>query len=108
MVLKQHGFNAICFNGEGYGTTDKSFSDISPFIKGLKQRFKYLVLFLDGDEAGRQYSLKLVSKLRCRSINLLSKQKDISDYQKTFGVRKTHKTLKKLLSKTFANEVQVF
>jgi hypothetical protein len=66
MVLRQHGFNAVCFNGEGYGTSDKSYSEIQPFVVGLKKRFKHIILFLDSDDAGLNYSVKLSSKIKCK------------------------------------------
>jgi hypothetical protein len=66
MVLRQHGFNAVCFNGEGYGTSDKSYSELQPFIVGLKKRFKHIILFLDSDDAGVSYAMKLSNKIKCK------------------------------------------
>lgn len=103
MVLRQHGFNAICFNGEGYGTSDKSYSELRPYIIGLNKRFENIILFLDADDAGVSYSMKLASKLRCKYI-LLPKEKDISDYQKKYGVRSAFRMVKKLISKKFKQD----
>lgn len=103
MVLKQHGFQAICFNGEGYGTSDKSYNELRPYIIGLKKRFENIVLFLDADDAGVSYSMKLASKLKCKYI-ILPKEKDISDYQKKYGVISTFRLVKKLISKKFKQD----
>lgn len=103
MVLKQHGFQAICFNGEGYGTSDKSYSELRPYIIGLKKRFENIILFLDADDAGVAYSIALASKLKCKYI-ILSKEKDISDYQKKYGVRSAFRMVKKLISKKFKQD----
>jgi len=103
MVLKQHGFQAICFNGEGYGTSDKSYSELRPYIIGLKKRFENIILFLDADDAGVAYSIALASKLKCKYI-ILPKEKDISDYQKKYGVRSAFRMVKKLISKKFKQD----
>lgn len=103
MVLKQHGFQAICFNGEGYGTSDKSYSELRPYIIGLKKRFENIILFLDADDAGVAYSIALASKLKCKYI-VLPKEKDISDYQKKYGVRSAFRMVKKLISKKFKQD----
>jgi len=101
MVLKQHGFNAICFSGEGTGTTAATFEVVRPYVKGLQKRFEHVVLFLDGDEAGINFTRILSQKLRVKSINLDAKCKDISDYQKINGIYRTKKIIKKKLSKCF-------
>lgn len=103
MVLKQHGFNAICFNGEGYGTSDKSYSELKPYITGLRNRFENIILFLDADDAGISYSAALASKLKCKYI-ILPKEKDISDHQKKYGIKSTFRLVKKLISKKFKQD----
>jgi DNA primase len=99
MVLKQHGFNAVALNGEGYGLSSDSYETIAPYITGLRKRFKKIVIFLDGDAAGVTFANKLSLRLKLPNIHLDPVFKDISDYQKHFGVVQTNRKIKKLLSK---------
>lgn len=104
MVLRQHGFPAICFNGEAYGSTKGSDSGrvVGSIIDILRKRFKRVLLFLDNDEAGIVASSKLGRNYNVQFITLKTpKCKDISDYQKRYGTYKTHRILKKLIAKTF-------
>lgn len=99
MVLHQHGFPAICFNGEGVGSGQEGFAAVLPHVRGLKRRFENIILFLDNDEAGVKHAAKLATKLKVRSITLWGRFKDISDYQRHYGVRRTYKQIKSLVKK---------
>lgn len=100
MVLRQHGFPAICFNGEAYGVNKNSTSGkfVSDTITILKKRFKNVILFLDNDEPGIQAAVKL-QQINSIPLMCLTVEKDISDYQKKKGTHKTFRILKKMLSK---------
>lgn len=103
MVLRQHGFPSICFNGEAYGTSETSDASkvVDMYIKILKTRFKHVCLFLDNDEAGLTSAALLGRKHRIPFITTESDYKDISDFQKKFGVHKTYKLIKKRLRSHF-------
>jgi len=103
MVLRQHGFPAICFNGEAYGIAEDSGASkiVDTYVKILKSRFKYVCLFLDNDAAGLMASGILSRKHKIPFITTKSKQKDISDFQKKYGVHKTYKTIKKSICAHF-------
>lgn len=105
MVLKQHGFPAICFNGENYGVSENSDASkvIDMYVKILKSRFKYVCLFLDNDDAGLTASAILSRRYRIPYIVTLSKHKDVSDYQKKCGVFKTFRLIKKQISSHYKN-----
>lgn len=102
MVLRQHGFPAICFNGESYGTNENSDSGklVKQTITSLKKRFAHVVIMLDNDEPGRTASAK-ISRITNTAEVLLHGSKDISDFQKKYKPQKTFRTLKKSLAKTF-------
>lgn len=103
MVLRQHGFPAICFNGETYGLSENTEASkvIDMYVKILKSRFKYVCLFLDDDEAGWIASTALAKKHRIPFITTNSRCKDISDYQKSFGVVKTFRLIKHKIRSQF-------
>lgn len=105
MVLRELGYNAIAFNGEGYGTSDSDSSRyLARIISQLKRRFEYLLFFMDNDKAGAQYSEKLTYKHGVQHALLPKGPKDISDYIEKNKIPKTHRTLKKLISKALRNE----
>lgn len=102
MVLTQHGFPAICFNGEGYGCDPgtSSFEPVKLTIKALRRRFSKIAVLFDSDEAGRQLAEKF-SRHHKVPIILIGPQKDPSDFQRKHGSKKTFRELKKSLSKAF-------
>ena len=104
MVLRQHGFPAICFNGETYGSTKGSDSGkvVAAIIEVLRKRFKRVMLFLDNDEAGIKASIKWERNYSIPYAVLKTPGlKDVSDYQKRNGPHKTFRTIKRIISKTF-------
>lgn len=106
MVLKQHGFPSICFNGEMYGTAENSDATkvVDMYVKILKSRFKYVCLFLDSDDPGIIAATTLARKHRIPFITTGSKVcKDVSDYQKKYGVHKTFKMIKKSICSHYKN-----
>lgn len=97
------GFHAIAFNGEMYGTGDrgKATDVVSSVITGLKHRFKYVILFMDNDEAGMLANSILAAKHRVPFIATpANRPKDISDYYKRYGKHKTFRLMKKLILRT--------
>ena len=107
MVLRQHGFPAICFNGEGYGKGDNEPTNkvVNTYAAILAKRFRYRLLLLDHDEAGLSASAVLSRKLRVPYVSTgLDSAKDISDYQKKYGANKTFKLLKKLIKSKFKGD----
>lgn len=108
MVLKQHGFPAICFNGEMYGASDAKPTEkiVSTYISIVKKRFRYVFLMLDGDVAGVTAATKMASKYRIPFMDSGEVHKDISDYQAHYGVKGTFKLLKKLIRSHFKTTEQ--
>lgn len=106
MVLRQHGFPAICFNGEGYGASDAKTTEkiVNNYISIIKQRFRYVFIMLDGDVAGVTAAAKMASKYRLPYVDSGKVHKDISDYQKHYGVKGAFKLLKKLIRSNFKHQ----
>lgn len=102
MVLRQHGFHAIAFNGEGYGLKKDSetWKTVSSAVTILKKRFKYVFFFPDNDNSGIEFGMQFTAVHHVSYFVLSGKHKDISDYQKAKGIHSTFRTLKKLLSRS--------
>ncbi len=105
MVLRQHGFPAVCFNGEGYGLNKESgtFQFVKSTVRSLKKRFTAVVLLLDSDDAGIRSAIKF-SALHNVPFTYFNRAKDPSDFQMKFSPNKTHTQIKKLLAKLFKHE----
>jgi DNA primase len=113
MVLRELGYNAIAFNSEGIPTKGENGKFVAETIEHLKSRFEHVILFLDNDAPGKEYTKKISTKYNLKSILIPDNEpKDISDYIAKYGRRKTkrmlNKQLKKLLTKeTTTNELNV-
>lgn len=105
MVFTQHGFPAICFNGEGYGCdqSSESYFVVKNTIKALRKRFGKIVLFLDSDGPGIANASKF-SRLHKVPFTYTNCEKDPSDFQRRFGPKVTFRTIKKKLSKVLRDE----
>lgn len=102
MVLHEMGFPAIAFSSEGISTKGKNGDFVKEIIAHLRTRFEEIVLFLDNDEPGIKYTIRISKELDLKSITLPEKSpKDISDCVALLGMAKSKRLLKKLLSKTF-------
>lgn len=103
MVLYELGFSAVCMNGEGYGVNpmSESYKVFADLLRSMRLRSKYVLLFLDSDEAGLTFAQKLDFAHGRIPFMYTPKEKDISDYRKKYGYHKTMRMLKKLLSKKF-------
>lgn len=91
MLLYELGYNTIAPQGEGYNFKSKT-------VDILKSRFNNIVLFYDHDKAG----IKSMEKHRAEwNFNLITTlditNKDISDYFKRYGRKKTKELLKLIL-----------
>jgi hypothetical protein len=107
MVLRQHGFPAICFNGEGYGKGDNEPTNkvVTTYASILAKRFRYRLLLLDHDEAGISASAVISRKLKVPYVTTgFESAKDISDYQRKHGPNKTFRLLKKLIKSKFKKD----
>jgi len=100
MVLWEHGFPAVCMQGEGYGAYGESTEVMASLIKELKQRFRYVFFFMDNDTPGRTYTDKLHA-LHGLEYCFTEKEKDISDYRKKFKGNLTTRLLKKIIVKAW-------
>lgn len=110
MMLYELGYNAIAFNGEGYGTGDEANpmsvltrEFVKTSVQALKQRFEHVVLFYDHDSRGIENAIKISKMCDIRYITTCSNFKDPSDYSKKYGKRKLHTLIKKRLSKLWKN-----
>ena len=103
MVLHELGYNAICFNGEGYGIgTGDSARIVKDYISRLEKRFEHIIFYMDNDEPGIAFSEKLKQQYRKKYIvNKPNTPKDISDYVKLKSIHNGKRTIKRLLSKLF-------
>lgn len=103
MVLWEHGFPAVCMQGEGFGAYGKSIEIMASLVKELKQRFRYVFFFMDSDDPGKAYTAKLHS-IHGLQYCFTEKEKDISDYRKKFKGNLTTRLLKKIIVKAWRQE----
>lgn len=103
MVLKEIGYNAIAFNGEGYGVGDgESARHMRQVINKLEDRFEHIIFYMNNDVPGLNFNQKLGYQYRKKYIhNPINAPKDISDYTRKYGLHNGKRLLKKLLSKQF-------
>lgn len=102
MVLKILGYNAIAFQGEGYGLSNKTMKIMNEKVTELRSRFKHILLFLDNDNPGIANANKLCQIHKLLNIYLpIGYPKDISDYIFKYGISSTSRRMKKLLSRKF-------
>ena len=97
MLLREMGFNAICFNSE---TVDVNSDVVKRTVKNLKSRFKFVISFMDNDESGMKSNLKLAQTFRLPYIHTVG-PKDLSDFYVRYNHKKTWKFLKKSLKRIY-------
>lgn len=109
MVLRQHGFPAICFNGESYGKGDNEPTNkvLTTYATILAKRFRYRLLFLDNDAPGIAAAAVIGRKIKTPYVTTGSSFKDISDYQKKYGPNRTYRLIKKLIKSKFKSDERV-
>lgn len=101
MVLHELGYPAIAFNSEGIPTKGENAKAIKETIEHLKSRFDHVVLFLDNDAPGKEYTKNISKVYNLQSMLLPDTQpKDISDFYKKYNRRKARRTLNKLVKRT--------
>lgn len=100
MVLRVLGFGAVCMQGEGYGINGKTSEVMKELVGSLKKRFNHVVLLLDNDDSGIKFAAELSKAFNLPSL-LLDGAKDISDHIAKYGYYRTHRKIKKRLSKHF-------
>lgn len=106
MVLRELGYNAIAFNSEGIPTKGDKAEFVKNTLEHLKTRFNNIVFFMDNDLPGKNYSLKLTSHYRLPHMLIPDNEpKDISDYYRKYGKRRTRRMLQKLLKKILNPEL---
>lgn len=103
MMLYELGYNAIAFNGEGYGVGDgDSAKVVREVINKLEKRFAYILFYMDNDAAGLKFGVKLSEQYRKKYItNLPNTPKDISDYSLKKGFYNARRNIKRLLREVF-------
>lgn len=96
MVLRTLGFNAVCLNGEGYGLGEPK--TMNNLIANLRRRFRFVMFYMNNDDAGLKFSSKLNWTYRIPYItNPENTPKDISDYLVRFKHHLTFRMLKKII-----------
>lgn len=109
MLLKELGFAAIAFSSEGIPTKGENKKFVEEVIEQLKERFSLVLLFLDNDKPGIEYANKIGKAYNIKSICIPNDQpKDVSDYAAKYGIKKTKKMVKKLISKAAIYEQKDF
>lgn len=105
MVLRELGYNAIAFNSEGIPTKGENGAFVRETIEHLKSRFERVILFLDNDVAGKEYSHKISRHYGIPYVLIPDGEpKDISDYLAKYNRRKTKRMFNKLIKKIVSNE----
>lgn len=109
MVLYEQGYAAISFPTEGLPSKGESKKFVEQKINELKERFEHVFLFLDSDAPGIEYSKKFSKVYNIDYITTpVGGPKDISDYIKKYGRRKTRAQIKKLIKNKFNERQQSF
>lgn len=109
MVLYEQGYSAISFPTEGLPSKGESKKFVEQKINELKERFEHVFLFLDSDAPGIEYSKKISKVYGLDYITTpVGGPKDISDYIKKYGRRKTRAQIKKLIKNKFNERHQGF
>lgn len=103
MCLHELGYNAIAFNGEGYGVGEGETSRfVEQTIAKLEKRFEHVVFYLNNDEPGINFATKLAWKFRKKFIyNSIGTPKDPSDFIKYKSFYNAKRKIKRLLSRAF-------
>lgn len=102
MMLYELGYNAIAFNGEGYGVSGDTFEVMKETLSKLDKRFEHVIFYMDNDAPGIAFGTKLHYVHKKKFIyNPEHKPKDLSDYVQKYGVINGKRLIKKLLSKQF-------
>lgn len=105
MVLKVLGYNAISFNGEGYGVSGDTAVVMESVLDKLSKRFEHIIFYMDNDPSGIAFSLKLQNRHSRKIIyNPEHKPKDVSDFVEKYGVYVAKRLIKKMLSKQFKSK----
>lgn len=103
MVLYELGFPAVCFNTE---IVSAKSDVVKKTVRMLKARYRFVVLFMDSDEAGMRSNVSLAEALRLPFIHTIG-PKDISDFIKKYKKRKAYELVKKALCKKFKHRIDV-
>lgn len=103
MVLQELGYNAIAFNGEGYGMGNgESAKHMRQVLNKLEDRYEHIIFYMNNDAPGMEFNQRLAHQYRKKFISNPPKTpKDISDYVQKKGAHNGKRLLKKLLSKIF-------
>ncbi len=102
MVLHELGYPAIAFSSEAIPTAGENKKFVKSTLDELRTRFEHIILFLDNDKPGLTFTEKVCEKYDIPAVTLSRENpKDISDYVAHFGVRRTRRALRKLLTKMF-------
>lgn len=102
MQLYELGYNAIAFNGEGYGTSGESAKIMKQTISKLELRFEHIIFYMDNDVPGLRYNNELSRVHHKKWIaNPNHKPKDLSDYVAKYGIHNGRRLIKRLLAKQF-------
>lgn len=108
MVLHELGFAAIAFSSEAIPTKGENAAFVRKVIQHLQSRFETVILFMDNDVAGKEYTEKLKRTYRIDAVLIPDGfPKDISDFHKKYGRRKTRRLLNKLIKKNYEKTIKL-
>lgn len=111
MVLHELKFPAIAFSSEAIPTRGENAKFVRSVIDQLLFRFERVILFMDNDQPGKDYSNKLSNHYNIPYVLIPDGEpKDISDYYLKHNRRKTRSMINKLIKKiiTHGNSEQDF
>lgn len=100
MCLYELGFPAIAFSSEGAGTGKGSETFVKAVVEALLKRFEHVVFYMDNDEPGIKYSLKLSTMYKLPCMWNKPGPKDLSDCVKKYKRLKAFRNLKQLIGRT--------
>jgi hypothetical protein len=100
MVLHELGFPAVCFNTEVINPKNPI---VAETVRSLKKKFRFVVSFMDNDEAGLRANLAMSREYGIPYVSTVG-PKDISDYIRKYAKHRTFKFIKKRLVKKFRQD----
>jgi len=100
MLLYELGFPAVALPSESLGQKGKpSYTKIQLLIAHLRSRFKYILTLFDHDAAGLKVMEAFSNEFGVHGGTTNSKFKDLSDFFKHYGRKKTYAVVKKTIRK---------
>lgn len=109
MVLHEMGFPAIAFQSEHIASRGEKAKAAKEIIEQLKERYTHVLTLMDNDTTGKASALACKKAFDIDHIHLPDNlPKDISDHVASYGIRKSKKLMKKLISRKLTKHETTF